>query len=91
MKVVQTIETDVPTFRFTERGSNLGNPLLNNIYIDYNMQKEYLIQFKNNINTLFCNLSFASQYKMSPDCQWTVDDRPTQNKNVPMSGAVHIF
>ena len=61
-KSCKTIQTDVQKFRFTERGSNLANPLLNNIHYVYNMQKEYGIQFYKTINKLLCNLSFAGQY-----------------------------
>ena len=59
---MQTIQTDAPTFRFTERGSNLANPLLNNTHNAYNMKQEYAIQFYKIINKLFCILSFARQY-----------------------------
>ena len=58
----KTIQTDVPKFRFTELGSNLANPLENNIHYVYNMQKEYVIQSYKTINKLLCNLSFAGQY-----------------------------
>ena len=61
----KTIQTDVPKFRFTELGSNMANPLLNNIHYVYNMQKEYTIQFYKTINKLLCNLSFAGQYTFS--------------------------
>ena len=57
----------MPTFRFTELGSNLANPLYNNIHYAYNMQKEYVIQFYKTINKLLCNLSFAGQYILYDD------------------------
>ena len=37
MKVVQTIQTDAPTFRFTERGSSLAKQRYNNKHNVYNM------------------------------------------------------
>ena len=45
VQVLQSIQTDMPNFHFTELGSNLANQPQNNTHNVYNMQKEYVIQF----------------------------------------------
>ena len=79
-KSCKTIQTDVPKFRFTDVGSNLANPLLNNLHYVYNMQKEYVIQFYKTITKLLCNLSFAGQFIYLISIQMFICDADDERK-----------
>ena len=63
---MQTIQTDVPLFRFTDRGSNFANPLYNNMHNVYNMQLDMCLWHGGNKVQIWQNIYVPNFYPAQP-------------------------